>query len=75
MPLRLALRLNEPSDDGKITIAVELMAEVISECVIFEESGDRVYSADDILDSDSDLMIPLFKAVTSMFDPGEAEKN
>ena len=75
MPLKLALKLGEPAEDGSINLSVELMAAVIAECVLFADDGVAVYSAEDILNNDASAMLPLFKAVTELFDVGAAEKN
>lgn len=75
MPLKLALSMQEPGDDGSLSVPVELMAKVISECVLFADDGQRVYTSDEILESDVSAMIPLFKAATQIFDAEEAEKN
>lgn len=74
LPLRLALKMTTPDESGEVTIAGELMAEIISECVLFED-GAKVFTVDEILDGDSDLMLPLFKAITGLFEPQDAEKN
>ena len=74
MPLRLALKLNEPNEAGEITMSASLMADIIAECVVFE-SGEKAFTTEQILDGDSDLMLPLFKSITSLFDPQEAENN
>jgi len=74
LPLRLALKMTTPNEDGEVTIEGELMAEIISECVLFED-GERVFTLEQILDGDSDLMLPLFKAVTGLFEPQDAAKN
>ena len=50
------------------------MADIIAECVVFED-GQKAFTPEQILDGDSDLMIPLFKSITSMFNPEDAEKN
>ena len=74
MPLRLALKLNEPNADGELTVGTDVMAEIISECVRFED-GSTVYTTDEVMDADSDMMIPLFQAITGMFSPEDAGKN
>lgn len=74
MPLRLALRLNEPNEAGEVTMTASLMADIIAECVVFED-GQKAFTPEQILDGDSDLMIPLFGSITSLFNPEEAEKN
>lgn len=74
IPLRLALRLQEPSKDGEMDVSVELMAECISECVLFADDGKRVYKPDEILDGDVDAMVPLFKAITETIGKDDAKK-
>ena len=74
MPLRLALRLQEPGKDGSMDVSVELMAECISECVLFADSGARVYNKEQILDGDVDAMIPLFKVITDTIGKSDAKK-
>lgn len=74
MPLRLALRMQTPSKDGEVDVSVDLMAECISECVLFADTGTKVYSKEQILDGDVDSMLPLFQAVTSTIGKGDAKK-
>lgn len=74
MPLRLALRMQTPAEDGEVEVSVDLMAECISECVLFEDTGDRVYTKEQILDGDVDAMLPLFQVVTSTIGKGDAKK-
>jgi hypothetical protein len=72
LSLRLGLKLQEIQDDS---LPPETVAEVISECVVGKD-GMKLWSVDDVLEFDLEVMLNLFSEVSGIsFNIEEAEKN
>lgn len=74
MPLHLALKL-DLSGGNTVQVESDLFAEVISCCVLDAETREPVFKKQEVIDGDSEAMIPLFVAIASSISPKDAEKN
>ena len=83
MPLKLMLRLQQAmTDDGRVDVDVELMSDILSQCVVYADTGKRVWpddKRDNIENADGASMALLFQAVSnvsmSVSEQEAAEKN
>ena len=77
MPLRLGIRIQQSLGDGdSVDLDVSLVAECISECVVFAKTGKRVWeNAADVEEADSRLMMRLFNDLSKLTFSEEPEKN
>lgn len=71
LPLRLGLKMQAVADDEGLP--PELVAEIISECVV-DEKGKHIFSVEQVLDFDLEPMLKLFSEVSGI-SVGDAEKN
>ena len=73
LPLRLGLKLQSFGDED--SLPPEIVAEIISECVV-NEDGKQVWSEDDVLGFDMEPMLKIFSEVSNApVSAEEAEKN
>lgn len=73
LPLRLGLKLQSVSEGE--TVPAEIIAEIISECIVFEGGG-KVWTHEDVLDFDTQPMLEIFSAISESSISGkDAEKN
>ena len=77
MPLRLGLRIQQSmGGDDSVEVDVSLVSECISECVIYADTGERVWkTAAEVDDLDSRLMMRLFNDLSKLTFSEEPEKN
>lgn len=72
LPLSLGLKMQTITGDS---MPSELVAEVISECVVYKD-GKKVWSVDDVLEFDVDPMLKLFSEISgASVSTEDAEKN
>jgi hypothetical protein len=73
LPLRLGLKMNAFA--GENSLPAELVAEIISHCVVSKD-GKSVWNTEEVLDFDLDTMLKLFSEVSGEATGIEdAEKN